>query len=324
MRRPSRSPPAARHEGDHRDARGRSAGEVEATRGYGAEIVSYDRWTRDREEIGRRLAEERGSSSCAVRRSARDGGPGDDGARAAHGHSRPRPPRRARRRRRAHRRVRDGGESARPGIRVVGVEPRQATTRDGRSQRGSASTSTCRARPRTGYRPRARRAHVRGEPRCCSTRSSRSPTTRSRGDDVPLRPSEARHRAERRRRHRGPPHGPRPRTRRRVGVVISGGNAAWRALRRCRPADSPAPSTSTMWCSAVATASSSPGKTSEDPPGDDLVDGAVVDDRGRIGVEVAAENALHLAALEDPTDHADRPHEFAHALLTSRCARSRG
>ena len=33
---------------------------LEATRGYGAEVVSYDRWNEDREEIGRRLAEERG------------------------------------------------------------------------------------------------------------------------------------------------------------------------------------------------------------------------------------------------------------------------
>lgn len=33
---------------------------LEATQGYGAEIVTYDRWTEDREEIGRRLSEERG------------------------------------------------------------------------------------------------------------------------------------------------------------------------------------------------------------------------------------------------------------------------
>jgi len=33
---------------------------LEATRGYGAEVVSYDRWNEDREEIGRRLAVERG------------------------------------------------------------------------------------------------------------------------------------------------------------------------------------------------------------------------------------------------------------------------
>jgi threonine dehydratase len=33
---------------------------LDATRGYGADIVSYDRWTENREEIGKRLAEERG------------------------------------------------------------------------------------------------------------------------------------------------------------------------------------------------------------------------------------------------------------------------
>ena len=33
---------------------------LEATRGYGAEIVSYDRWAENREEIGARLATERG------------------------------------------------------------------------------------------------------------------------------------------------------------------------------------------------------------------------------------------------------------------------
>jgi threonine dehydratase len=36
------------------------AAKVEATRGYGAEIVTYDRWTESREEIGARLAGERG------------------------------------------------------------------------------------------------------------------------------------------------------------------------------------------------------------------------------------------------------------------------
>ena len=36
------------------------AAKLEATRGYGAEIVSYDRWTDDREEIGSRIAAERG------------------------------------------------------------------------------------------------------------------------------------------------------------------------------------------------------------------------------------------------------------------------
>jgi threonine dehydratase len=36
------------------------AAKLEATRGYGAEVVTYDRWTESREEIGTRLAEERG------------------------------------------------------------------------------------------------------------------------------------------------------------------------------------------------------------------------------------------------------------------------
>ena len=36
------------------------AAKLEATRGYGAEVVTYDRWTESREEIGARLAEERG------------------------------------------------------------------------------------------------------------------------------------------------------------------------------------------------------------------------------------------------------------------------
>jgi threo-3-hydroxy-L-aspartate ammonia-lyase len=36
------------------------AAKLDATQGYGAEVVSYDRWTESREEIGARLAEERG------------------------------------------------------------------------------------------------------------------------------------------------------------------------------------------------------------------------------------------------------------------------
>ncbi len=36
------------------------AAKLDATRGYGADVVPYDRWTESREEIGARLAEERG------------------------------------------------------------------------------------------------------------------------------------------------------------------------------------------------------------------------------------------------------------------------
>jgi threonine dehydratase len=36
------------------------AAKLEATRGYGADVITYDRWTENREEIGARLAAERG------------------------------------------------------------------------------------------------------------------------------------------------------------------------------------------------------------------------------------------------------------------------
>jgi threonine dehydratase len=38
------------------------AAKVDATRGYGAEIIGYDRWSESREELGAKLAEERGLS----------------------------------------------------------------------------------------------------------------------------------------------------------------------------------------------------------------------------------------------------------------------
>ena len=36
------------------------AAKIEATRGYGGEVMTYDRYTENREELGRNLAEERG------------------------------------------------------------------------------------------------------------------------------------------------------------------------------------------------------------------------------------------------------------------------
>src|ERR1700761_4744472 len=36
------------------------AAKVAATKGYGGEVITYDRYTENREEIGRRLAQERG------------------------------------------------------------------------------------------------------------------------------------------------------------------------------------------------------------------------------------------------------------------------
>ena len=60
MRRRSRCGAAARHPGGDRDAHDAPAAKVAATRGYGAEVVIYDRYREDREAIGRRLADERG------------------------------------------------------------------------------------------------------------------------------------------------------------------------------------------------------------------------------------------------------------------------
>ena len=61
MRRRSRSPQACsartRRSSCRRTRRRRK---LDATRGYGADVVTYDRWTESREEIGARLAEERG------------------------------------------------------------------------------------------------------------------------------------------------------------------------------------------------------------------------------------------------------------------------
>ncbi len=57
---------------------------VDATRGYGAEIVTYDRWTESREELGAQLALERGLELVRPYDDALVmAGPGNDGARAA-------------------------------------------------------------------------------------------------------------------------------------------------------------------------------------------------------------------------------------------------
>ena len=50
---------------------------LQATQGYGAEIITYDRWRENREEIGARLRRTLGRAREAVRRPARDGGPGN-------------------------------------------------------------------------------------------------------------------------------------------------------------------------------------------------------------------------------------------------------
>ena len=89
---------------------------LEATRGYGAEIVLYDRFAENREEIGARLAAERG---LALVKPYDDplvmAGPGHGGARAARRGTRPRSARDPGRRRRPDRRLRHGREDAASG-----------------------------------------------------------------------------------------------------------------------------------------------------------------------------------------------------------------
>ncbi len=68
------------------------AAKVAATRGYGAEVVVYDRYKEDREAIGRRLAEERGSGpDPTLRPCRRHRGPGHgrEGADRGGGPARP-------------------------------------------------------------------------------------------------------------------------------------------------------------------------------------------------------------------------------------------
>jgi threo-3-hydroxy-L-aspartate ammonia-lyase len=81
---------------------------VAATRAYGGEVVTYDRYREDREEIGRQLAVDRGMTLVP---------PYDDpmvmaGQGAGRGRPGSRRPRRPRRRRRADGRIGHGGEGS--------------------------------------------------------------------------------------------------------------------------------------------------------------------------------------------------------------------
>ena len=134
------------------------AAKVEATLGYGAEVVTYDRWTESREEIGARLADERGlelvkpyddvlvmAGQGTTALELLDEAPDLD-LLVVPG-----------RRRRADRRMRHGGEGA-PSRRPTspGSSRRRATTRGARSPQASASASRCRARSRTDCSRRSR------------------------------------------------------------------------------------------------------------------------------------------------------------------------
>ena len=100
---------------------------VEATRGYGGEVVLYDRTGPTREEIGTRLAAERGlTGDPSVRPSRRRGRTGNGGDGAAGGGRAPRPAARALRRRGTPVRHRPGRPRPLSSCRVIGVEPASA------------------------------------------------------------------------------------------------------------------------------------------------------------------------------------------------------
>src|SRR5581483_1054529 len=56
-------------------------------------------------------------------------------------------------------------------------------------------------------------------------------------------------------------------------------------------------------------------ETADHPARDQLVDRAVEDDGGRLGLEVPPERPISLAALDDAPDRADRLHELPGPLL---------
>ncbi len=119
---------------------------LDATRGYGAEIVPYDRWTESREEIGVRLADERGLELVKPYDDPRVmAGQGTVALELLQDVPESRRAARARKRRRPPRGLCDRRESAAARESTSsGSSPRPETTRDDRSRPGSASGSTCR------------------------------------------------------------------------------------------------------------------------------------------------------------------------------------
>ena len=139
---------------------------VAATRGYGAEIVLYDRYTDDREAIGRRIAGERGlalippydhadiiaGQGTAAQELFEEVGPLDllvvplGGGGLLSGSA-----------------LAAGALS--PHCEVIGVEPEAGNDGQQSFRPGTSSTSPCRARSPTARGPPSRRAHLPDHPR---------------------------------------------------------------------------------------------------------------------------------------------------------------
>ena len=100
------------------------AGKLAATRGYGAEVIGFDRYASDREQLLAELVAERGLVPVHPYDDARVmAGQGTVATRAARPGRPARPAARLRRRRRADRGLRDRRGRARAAARVIGVEP---------------------------------------------------------------------------------------------------------------------------------------------------------------------------------------------------------
>ena len=202
------------------------AAKLEATMGYGAEVVTYDRYTEDREALGAALADERGlvlvppyehplvmagqgTAALELLEDVPDldvllvpvgGGGLIAGAATA-------------------------AKALRPGIQVVGVEPEAGDDTRRSLEAGERVRIPV---PRTiadGQQADIPgRAHLRRKPSSCRYDRHGVGYRDRRRDGVPLRPHEARHGAERRQRCGRAPRRARRADGARVGVVISGGN----------------------------------------------------------------------------------------------------
>jgi hypothetical protein len=155
-----------RHPRHHHHAERRAGAEGAGDQGYGGEVIFYDRYKENREEIGAAWRGTRHDPDPALRPSGRDLRPGHGGHGTVRGDRRARCAAGAARRRRPAGRQRAGGERLSPGCKVIGVEPEAGN--DGQQslrKRRRSSTSACRRRsPTAPWTTHLGEAQFRGHP----------------------------------------------------------------------------------------------------------------------------------------------------------------
>ena len=211
-RRSRSRPAAARQPRGDRDAGRRTRVEARRDRGYGAEIVTYDRYTDDRVAIGRRARRASAGLTLIPPYEHPDviAGQGTAALELIEEAGDARRARRPGRRRRADRRLRDVATALQPRHRVVGVEPEAG---DDTRRSLAAGERVSIPVPRTDRR-RPGRADVPGELTFSINRGLVDEIVLVSDDEIvaamalPLRPAEARRRAERRDRGGGAARGP--------------------------------------------------------------------------------------------------------------------